>query len=473
MKSQKQVLIATMLCSVVIVLTVLWSPVRAEEKQWIALQDNIPQEVERFNIVLKFTNSDSSFYDVSQHNIKSEAIKDVFKKDNYKQQLDFGMAVDGYQYVALIKNASEMNVIGQNSDRLCMVKVLRIKDNKKPEIVKEGILPLNSDIEIPIEISPNQAIVPYKELIKGQLEINMYNDNPVYEGRSRTTLNGTLSGSTSAKKAFLNASLTCRSSLDMKDRYLSLSLKPFDDQTVSASCNGKISDTLMLGSAKLVVEKIASDGSELVLALLDGSLDPVKKQDYAMATIGKPFPSFARVELVKRQLLTLDDMKKQAGADGYIVLIFGDFKREMSPYYGGRPHMRNLLSLDERMISDMLKKDCEKSIIIAFVCQQLALSDLYEKWLSHDPEFRVLSDFSNPLNVFGAAGMDPRMFNPSQRGETLRGNLKFENEKVVTVLIGGNGDTVYLNTDAANELASSLVQINNLMREGKKAEKQN
>jgi hypothetical protein len=120
----------------------------------------------------------------------------------------------------------------------------------------------------------------------------------------------------------------------------------------------------------------------------------------------------------------------------------------------------------------MLKKDCEKPIIIAFVCQQLSISDLYEKWLGHDPEFRVLSDFSNPINVFGAAGMDPRMFNPSQRGETLRGNFKFENEKTITVLVDGNGDTVYLNTDAANELAGSLVKINTLMREGKKAEKQ-
>lgn len=476
MKSQKQVLVATLLYSAMIVLTVLLSPVRADEKQWVVLQDNIPQEIERFNIVLKFTQSDSSFYDVSQHQIKSQAIKNVSKKEDYSQQLDFGTAVDGYQYVALIKNASEMNVIGQNSDRLCMVKVLRIKDNKKPEIAKEGILSLNSDIEIPIEVSPDQVIVPYKEMIKGQLEINMSNhDNPVYEGRSRTTLNGNLSGSTSAKKAFLNASVTCRSSLELKDRYLSLSLKPFDEQTVSVSCNGKISDTLMLGSAKLVVEKIASDSSELVLALLDGNLDPVKKQDYALAAVGKPFPSFARVELVKRQLLTLDDLRKDAGADGYVVLIFGDFKRDPSPFFGGRPPMRNL-SLDERMISDMLKKDCEKPIIIAFVCQQLSISDLYEKWLGHDPEFRVLSDFSNPLNVFGAAGMDPRMFNLSQRGErveTLRGNLKFENEKTITVLVDGNGDTVYLNTDAGNELADSLVKINTLMREGKKAEKQN
>ncbi len=132
--------------------------------------------------------------------------------------------------------------------------------------------------------------------------------------------------------------------------------------------------------------------------------------------------------------------------------------------------MRNLL-LDEMMISDILKKDCEKPIVISFVCQQLSISDLYEKWLGRDPEFRVLSDFSNPLDVqFGMVGMEPHMHRQQKRGETLRGKLKFENQKVITALIDGNGDLVYLNTDAGNELAGSLVQINTLMKEGKKAE---
>ena len=473
MKLQKQALINTILFSFMILLTILPNQVRADEKQWVVFRDNIPQEFERFNIILEFTHSSSRFYDASRHGIKTEEIKGGRKKDKYKQQLNLGMAVDGNQYVVMIKDATDIKIIRQNNAaRLCMAKVLRIKDKKKSETVKEGLLSLNRDLEMPLEVSPEQISVPSKEPVTGVLEINIYSNNyPVYEARCRTSLNGTLSGSTSTKKAVLNASITCKSSLELKDRYLNLTLKPFDDQMASASCNGKISDTLILGSAKLVVEKIASDSSGLVLAILDGDLDPLKKQDNAM--VGKPFPVFARVELVKRQLLTLDDLKKEAGSDGYVVLVFGDFKRAMPEFYRGRrPSMRNLL-LDEMMIFDILKKDYEKPIVIGFVCQQLSLSDLYEKWLGRDPEFHVLSDFSNPLNMqYIGISMEPHMYRPFDRGETLRGKLKFENEKVIIALIDGNGDLVYLNTDAGNELAGSLTQINNLMKEGKKAEKQ-
>lgn len=470
MKSQKQALINAILFSFMILLTILSSQVRADEKQWVVFRDNIPQEVERFNIVLEFTHSSSRFYDASRHGIKSEEIKGGRKKDKYKQQLNLGMAVDGNQYVVMVKDTSDIKIISQNSDRLCMAKVLRIKDNKKSETVKEGLLSLHRDLEIPLEVSPEQIVVPFKEPVTGVLKINIYSNNyPVYECRYHATLNGTLSGSTSTKKAFLNASITCKRSLELKDRYLNLSLKPFDDQMASASCKGKISDTLMLGSAKLVVEKMTSDSSELVLALLDGDL--IQKKEDIMG-IGKPFPDFARVELVSRRLLTLDDLKKQAGTDGYVVLVFGNFKEATPEFRGRRPTMRNLL-LDEMMIFDILKKDCEKSIVISFVCQQLSLSDLYEKWLGRDPEFNVLSDFSNPLDMqFIGISMEPHRYRTFDRGETLRGKLKFENEKVVTALIDGNGDLVYLNTDAGKELAGSLMQIKNLMKEGKKAEKQ-
>lgn len=471
MRLQKRALINSILFVSMILLTMLSNQVGADEKQWIVFHDNISQDAKRINIKLEFTQSSSRFYDSSSHGVKSEVIKKARKKDKYKQQLNFGIAVDGNQYIVMIKDSSDMDIISQNSNRLCLAKVLRIKDNEKPKALKEGFMNLHRDLEIPLEVSPEQLSVPFKEPIKGILEINIHSNNhPLYEGRSRTVLNGTLSGSTSTEKVFLNASITCRSSLEMKGRYLNLSLKPFDDQMAPVSCNGRISDTLMLGSAKLVVEKMVSDSSELVLALLDGDLVQARKQDNTLPNIGKPFPAFARVELLKRQILTLDDLKKEAGADGYIVLIFGDFKIAMPQHYGGRPPMQNL-SLDEMMISDILKRDCKKPIVLSFVCQQLSLSDLYEKWIGHDPEFRVLSDFSNPLDIqFGMVGMEPHMYRRQERRETLRGKLKFENQKVITALIDGNGDLVYLNIDAGNELSGSLVQINTLMKEGKKAE---
>lgn len=475
MESKKQAVIAPMLYCVVIALMVLSSPAQAEDTPWIVLHENIPQEIERFTIPLKFEPSSSYFFDMPQQEIKSEDIKAAVKKEDYKKQLNAGTLIDGCQYTIQVKDASELNVINQSSDRLCIVRVLRTKENKKPEIVKEGLCFLNNNFGIPLEISPSQAAVPSEVPVKGQLEITIYLNDSVYTGRCRTTLNGSLSGSATAQKTFLNATITCGNSLNLKTRNLALSLKPFSDQSVPASCNGVISDVLMLGSAKIVVEKIASDSSQLVLALLDGTLEQplLPTQKIVMAEVGKPFPAFARVELVKRHLLTLDNLKKEAGDGGYVVLIFADFKRESSPYFGGRPYIRNL-SLDEKMISDMLKKDCEKPIILAFVCQQVSISDIYEKWLGRDLDFLVLSDFSNPLFTLGSTGMPPGMMmmrNSPQTEETLRGSLKFDNEKIITVLIDGSGNTVYLNTDAGKELAGSLVQINNLMREDKKPEK--
>ncbi|MCK4628107.1 MAG: hypothetical protein KAT56_03830 [Sedimentisphaerales bacterium] len=468
MKLQKQILINAILFPFIILLTMLSSQVKADEKQWVVFRDNIPQEVERINIVLEYAQSGSLFYNASQNNIKTEKIEGGRKKDEYKQQFNLGTTVDGNQYVVMVRDATDMSISSTGSDTLCMAKVLRARKNKKYEVVKEGLLSLHRELMIPLEVSPEQISVPFKKPVAGVLRLNIHRNNgPVYEGRCRTTLDGTLSGSTSVKKAFLNASITCKSSLKPKERLLNLSLKPFDDQMVSASCSGKISGELMLGSAKLVVEKMTSNSSELVLALLGGNLEPVKKQDHALVIAGKPFPTFARVELVKRQLLTLDDLKKKANADGYVVLIFGDFKRAMPGHHGGRLPMQNL-SLGETMISDILKKDSKKPIVICFVCQQLSLSDLYEKWIGCEPEFYVLSDFSNPLNIqFVGIGMDQHRYHRPDRGETLRGKLRLKNEKVITVLIDGDGNVVYLNMDAGNALADSLVQINNLMKKGK------
>jgi hypothetical protein len=260
----------------------------------------------------------------------------------------------------------------------------------------------------------------------------------------------------------------------MKDRFLTLSVKPFNDQMAPVAVNGKISDILVFGSAKLVVEKIASDSSEMVLALLNGDLIQEKKVGTTMET-GKPFPEFARVELVSRRLLTLSDLKKQAGDDGYVVLIFGDLKKTTPAtpgYFDPRLQIKSL-TLDEATIVNTLKKECEKPIVIGFVCQQLSPSDLYEKWLDRDLDFYVLSDFSNPLDMqFVGTGMEPYGFrrpDRPDRGETLRGQLGLSNETVITTLINGHGELVFINTDAGKELSGSLVQINKIMKENKKA----
>ena len=212
---------------------------------------------------MKFAKSSSVFYETSKSNIKSEQIEDA--EENYKYQFDFGTFVDGYQYIIMIKDmdVSLLNPSSSSSYQPHMAKIIRMKDDKA-EIVKEGVFYFGKDLKIPLKVSPDKISVPSEEPVPGTLEI--YVSSSTSSGaRCNTQLNGTVSGSVSAKKAFINASLTCKNTTSLNERSISLSLKPFDDKMAPASCQGKISDTMKLGKAKVVVEKIADDSSELVV----------------------------------------------------------------------------------------------------------------------------------------------------------------------------------------------------------------
>ncbi len=469
MRWGSQVRLKTLVCGWMMVLAVILSFAKADEKQWMILHENIPQDKKRIPVKLEFASSTIPFFQ-SQSVYKSERLQE--DKDGYQQQLDLGTGIDGKQYVVFLKDASDLNVIHENPERLSMVKAIRVAGNQEMEIIREGLMFLNREVVIPFDLAPKKIGISSKEPIKGSFRICIYHGAcPQYEGRCQATLNGSLSGSTSVETAMICASIVCGDSLELKNRNLSLTVKPFSDRMASVTSAGKISDILMLGSAKFVVEKIAFNSSELVLALLDGQLVQERLQEDAYPVVGNSFPAFTRVDLFRHELVALDNLLNQAGEGGYVVLVFGDFKATPLPYYGGQPPMRNL-SLDERVISNIVKKDCDKSVVIGFICQQFPLGYLYEKWLGQDPELHVLSDFSNPMDMqFVGVRAEPGMFRSDERGETLRRNLKLENQKIITALIDGNGGLIYLNPDAGSELSKSLVEINRLMKEGVTAEK--
>ena len=450
--------------------------VRGEEKQWVVLHDNISQECERFDIPLKFSSSSSTFYSGSTKKFKSKKIKEGCGKGKYTERLDFGTAVDGNEYSALVRDASDLNFISEIAGRLCEVKILRTSGKEEPVTVKEGYLFLQKDVNMKIKVCPEQIGIPSKEPVAVNFRMTINRSNPpVYDGSLRVSVTGRLSGSTATDDLLLGVSMTCQDSPGLTDRYVSLSVKPYDDQMSTATASGKISEVFMAGSAKLVVEKIASDGSGIVLALLRGDLLQKKanvEKPKSPLEVGKPFPNFARIELIDRRLLTLGDLKKEAGCKGYVALVFGDLKQSLPPQFSGMPQVKNL-TLDEAMICEILNKDVEKAVVIGFACQEFSLSDLYEKWLDGDRGFYVFSDFSNPLNVhFSVAGMHRMHYGPPAKGETLRGQLVLPEDKVITALINGAGDLVYLNADAGKELAGSLVQMNKLVREEKTSEKE-
>ncbi len=460
----------------VILLAGLTTPLTAEEKQWLVLHTDITEEAPRIVLKMHYSQSNSIFYDMSRQRIESEDIEGA-REEDYRRQFNLGTIADGNQYVVMFKQPKEIRFISQDSERICLAKVLRFReDGKTEDTLAEGLMTLQQGVKIPLQISPKELHLPYNKPLKGTLDMTIYGSNfPNYEARYQVTVGGTLSGTTSIDNALLEASLICNGSIEQTDWSVTLNVKPSDDRMAPASFRGTLTETLVLGSAKLLVEKIAEDSSELVLALIGGEMLQEKIMEETTAVVGEPFPPFARVDLVRRQHYTMDNLRKEAGPDGYVVLIFGDFKIQMSMQqsYGGMPPMR-LLSLDDKFITRILKNDCDKPIVIGFICQRLSIADLYGKWLGEDPDYYVLSDYSDPLNIlFAGPTMEPHMVHQQmqRRGvETLRSQLKVNNENVITALIDGHGDLVYWNDNAGNELSASLVQINQLMQQGVQAD---
>lgn len=460
----------------VIVLTGLTTSLSAEEKQWLVLHDDIAPSAPRIALKLRYSPSNSSFYDFSRQRIESEGIEEA-GDDDYRQQFDLGTIADGHRYVVMIKRPQAIRIISQDSERMCLAKILRFQDDGNPaETVAEGLMTLQQGVRIPLLLSPQTLRLSHTKPLNGTLDMTIYGSNyPNYEARYRVTVGGTLSGTTSIDNALLEASLVSNGSLEQTGWSVALNVKPSDDRMAPASFRGRLTETFVLGSATLLAEKIAEDSSELVLAVMGGEMLQEKIKEETTAVVGEPFPPFARVDLVRRQHYTLDSLRKEAGADGYVVLIFGDFKIPMTPEqsYGGMPPMR-LLSLDDKLITRILKDDCEQPIVIGFICQRLSLSDLYGRWLGEDPDYYVLSDYSDPLNIlFAGPTMNPHMVHQQmqRRGvETLRSQLNVHHENIITALIDGDGTLVYWNDNAGNELSASLVQINQLMQQGIQAD---
>ncbi|MBE0537572.1 MAG: hypothetical protein IH624_18055 [Phycisphaerae bacterium] len=451
------------------VLGLLRGEALGEDKEWVVLHDGASPAFQRYSIPLKFSPSTSTFLSGPTRKTASKRVEDG-GEGAYTDRLDFGTGVDGRDYSVLLREAGEVQFISPEAGRLFAAKILRATGNDAPETVKEGYLFLQKEAECKVEACPENVGIPSKEAVPATLRFTVTSSNAGgYEGSFRMSIGGSLSGSIVTDKAVVSVSVTCRESLEQKDRSVTLSVKPHDDAMIGGTVNAKVSDVLALGSTKLIVEKVAADGSEIVLAAVHGDLVQSKMQGRIPANVpevGKPFPNFARVDLIGRRLVTLDDLRKEAGDDGFVALLFGDLKQVLPEHYGGMPQMKQL-SLDERLVGEMLKKDVEAKVIVGFACQELSLTNLYEKWLGSDPGFCLISDFSNALQVQFSGSMPRGYYGPPSRGETLRGQLALPEDKVIAALISGRGELVYLDADAGKELAGSLIQMNRLMREPK------
>jgi len=469
MKPQKIYRIGCCLIFLLVLLTVLKVEVWADsqEKQWIVFRDQIPEGSVRYSITLRYIPSDSIFYRVSHRNVKSVALPEDEQIDNYKHRINFDTKVEGCQYSMLLRPANELSVLNSERMRILMVRVLRSKKDMEPEVLQEGYFFCNNNLEISFEVPGQQLALPTTESVAGTLSIKVYGENvDSYRGSSTTSLKGSLTGSSLIEGANLEVSLSYKESLLINDGYVKLAVKPFNEKIPSDSTGGKITDVLKLRSAKLVVEKIASDSSEIVLAAIQGKLGQAPEVK-SLLSVGKPVPAFARVDLIGRQLLTLDKLRTKARAKGYIVLIFGDLKRIYHPdeYYHRGRQVTSELTLDETMVLEILQRDLKYPPVVVFVCRRFSFSDLYEKWLGKDLGFYILADYSNPMEVqfwFPSPNFRPSHRAPAKM-ETLRGQFALPEDIVSVLLINGKGELVYIDIDAGQQLAECLTEINKLI----------
>jgi len=463
-------------CIIVLLIVLLSAPplkagTGQQEKQWVVFHKDIPESAVRFNVSLEYSPSRQNFCQLSQE-LRAEALPENRKNKGYKQQINITTAIDGYQYRLLFGEASDLNLLSRDAEQLFKVEIIRWEQNRKPEIFKEGYMMLGREIEIPFQICGNQMNLPVSGPVSGAFMINIYNsDRTLLRGDFRTHIDGQLSGSALTEGAALNVSITSNDSLKLEDRNVNLNIKPFDKNIQSSSASSKITDIFDIRGAKLAVEKVTSDCSQLVLAVLHGDLNQSSEQLNKLI-LNKPVPNFARVELVQRKLVTLKDLKAQAGTEGHIVMLFGEFKENLPPGMmpGRMPSYMPMseLALDETAVSKILRQDIVKPLVIVFVCQSLQFGDLYEKWLDRNPEFLIISDFGNPMNtrfqIPFRGGPMPYYNERTITKETLREFFGIAENKVAVLLINGQGDLLYMNKDAGQQFSETLTGINTLMK---------
>jgi len=86
----------------------------SQEKEWVVFQERIPENSIRYSVTLKYSPSEAALYSANRSNIKSTALPEGERTDDYTERIDLGAAIDGYQYSLLLRGAYELALL--NSD---------------------------------------------------------------------------------------------------------------------------------------------------------------------------------------------------------------------------------------------------------------------------------------------------------------------------------------------------------------------
>lgn len=232
--------------------------------------------------------------------------------------------------------------------------------------------------------------------------------------------------------------------------------------TASKSAAGTLRDSLSLGSAKIVAEKIAKDFSEIVVAVVDGDLNKLEAEPPRKI---EELPDFARVEFFGRRLVSRDDVLSAAASTGHVVLVFGELLPQNNPFMGAPNPYGSALTLGVEAVLDTVNRDLEEPSPVIFVVRSVNLSDLFEKYLDKQPPYFLLSDYADALTSQFFGKQTPYFF-PSFAGQrkSLRGDMGFADNNVAVVVADKDGRIKYLNDNAGGDLRTALLAANKVLR---------
>lgn len=447
----------------------------AEADSWIVLQQGLAQDVCRYEIPLSLSESSPSPLGRPQ----SEEVFEVLDapEQGYTQRVDFDPAPVGGRYSLLLRPATEIKWLssqGSSGSTLLQIAILQGREENDLEVVKEGYVSQGQSFSLPIKVPADQLDLRRDKPVRGSVEFRLNLTRPeTYRARMTLNVNAFLVGSMIMESVRVDVTMECAGFTRLEDRQIRIQVRPLERPQRSDAASGKIADILTLQTSSLVVEKIASDYSKVSLAAVDGKLGqprPDELLDESRRIMPqRPLPRFARVDLIRRRLVSLDDLCAEAGDAGCVVLVFGDHAPVTSDYNRGLPRLSpGILPLDEDLICGMLRASVEKPVVVAFACKRFDSTTLYERWLGNDPNFYVISDFSQPSYALGSR--DPSTYYARGRSgvvsqaETLCGKFALPEDQVAVVLVDGSGLVLHVELDAQDKLEQVLTGINERIR---------
>jgi hypothetical protein len=376
---------------------------------------------------------------------------------------------DGTRYIVVLNEDKSLKFLNRNESSLWYARIYRVapQDGSKPEIVREGFQSGGNDVTFPVELQlPGIGSTKLKKLRTelGYSVSGYQNGKPqVYSGRGAGLH---VSGSEVSKEGKLTVTVTVPDEMKVtRETQVSLRFEPTMPGLPERTATGKVTDFLTLSSAKFVVKALERDFSRITLAVVAGSLQETLKEQLQLGT---KMPLFSQVDLITRKVVTRDDLLTSAKRSAPIFFVFGDLASGASRNpYGPPPGAAggSTLPLPTSEVAEQLGLEMQPKPLVIFVTRQIGLDFLYGDLRNKTPDYRVLSDFADPLRTtfrspqLGPGGWYGASYpNSTTREPSLRQLFNLPERALSLVAFDATGNVVYVKADAAAEFLPSLAE---------------